>query len=187
MLRDVLQTDRQIKVKWRGHSLSRSCKFSWNKSSCFDSRHSCMKHKLQLFTRTDGSMPAGISSLKSNRFYQVYLWIYYLILIVYHHWEHLYWCTRVFPCMYDLVMSHVCHCKAFIAVLFLHRQGRGRWEHACDPVWLHHALGLLDQHPKEGPQPALPDGLWMQGKVVEDCLCTCGLSLRVSPGVQNQT
>lgn len=76
-------------------------------------------------------------------------------------------------CMILLCLScppPVLHCEAFISVPFSCRQGRGRRAHACDPVWLHHALGHLEQHPEEGPEPALPDGLWMQGKSAEDCV-----------------
>lgn len=64
----------------------------------------------------------------------------------------------------------------FLFLFFIYRQGRGQRQHACDFVWLHHALGLLEHHPEEEPQPALPDGLWLQGKAAEGRLRMCSLS-----------
>lgn len=86
--------------------------------------------------------------------------------------------------------SHVCEPCFFYSLIkqrFLsapcsfHRQGRGRREHARDPVRLHHALGHLEQHPEEGPQPALPDGLRMQGEPVAAflwCVCCSAMARR---------
>lgn len=84
------------------------------------------------------------------------------------------WCSPV--CLILLCLNFL---SSVIVTLLLphcslYRQGWGRWAHACDPVRLHHALGLFEHHPEEEPQPALPDGLWLQGKA-----CVCGLCSRV--------
>ena len=122
---------------------------------------------------------------KVTDFYQSYLWFCDL--------THPYGCIEswMFACVCVILLClsrppPVRHCEAFISVPFLCRQGRGRRAHACDPVWLHHALGHLEQHPEERPEPALPDGLWMQGKTAEDCVCDLS-PIVSSPGGQNQT
>lgn len=47
-------------------------------------------------------------------------------------------------------------------------------------------MGLLEQHPEEGPQPALPDGLRMQGEAVPAFLLARLLQRRGETGHEQQ-